>query len=902
MTTNIGSTWNKWDLHIHTPDSLINGYTGDDAWDRFLNELEALPAEFKVLGINDYIFLDGYKKIIAAKSGGRLSNIDLILPVIELRLDKFGGSRSNLSRVNFHVIFSDKISVETIESQFLNALSQSYSLTPQKEALLQEGKWSGVPTIQSLIDLGQKVIDSVPEGERQHYDSPIEEGFNNHCVSYEKVIELLSTPYFEGQIMTAVGKTEWADIKWNNQSIAEKKSIINAADLVFISSDSAENCRDARLSLIESRVNDRLLDCSDAHHFAASTDKDRIGKCYTWVKSDTTFEGLRQAICQYDNRILISEERPIDPLLKISTVKLDFPEDTLISNEESESDFCFRGNNNTISFSPNLTCIIGGRGSGKSTLLNLFHEKTYPGENAFFVKNRLESQGHHISISDSITINEGDESLQVEFLQQNEIELFAADPNRFTHAIFGRLIKKDQNGYIVEAEEKAQNHIHQINQYIDRLEDKHDLQHDLKELKKELATNKRIITSLESDEYNGLTKELQTLSSANEALRAGEKRFNQYVNEITISSKLQQNASYTTQYDGVSTDLSKDVLDRISVYEKDTRIIEARSEAETNEPRIKELKKEIEVYLKSKGLTEENLTDAKNATERIAELEQKIIELNEGIDNIDSELSEFALIEDLETSYAQLISEQLAPVNTLLNQLGSHVKPIRLEYSFDATAASKVVHEHLADIIVNTYQGQRRLDSIRSAFSKIDFGNLPEHDEFLPLIDQNNKSGQNLHHYFSNCYVYELFKLFVRSKYIDVSKRKTIDVFYDEKPIESTSFGQRCTTAIVVLILIGNTPIIIDEPEAHLDSSLIAQYLVDILKQKKLERQIIFATHNANFVVNGDAELIHILDISAENQTIITSTTIENLEHRERLLALEGGVEAFKHRETRYGI
>jgi predicted metal-dependent phosphoesterase TrpH len=59
-----GSTWKKWDLHVHTPASVVNNYPGDDeqAWEAFLADLEALPAEFKVVGINDYIFLDGYRR------------------------------------------------------------------------------------------------------------------------------------------------------------------------------------------------------------------------------------------------------------------------------------------------------------------------------------------------------------------------------------------------------------------------------------------------------------------------------------------------------------------------------------------------------------------------------------------------------------------------------------------------------------------------------------------------------------------------------------------------------------------------------------------------------------------------------------------------------------------------
>jgi hypothetical protein len=88
-----GSTWKKWDLHVHTPESLIQHYPGGKAgaWDAFLSDLEELPPEFKVIGINDYIFVDGYERILKEKESGRLENIDLFLPVVELRLDKFGG-------------------------------------------------------------------------------------------------------------------------------------------------------------------------------------------------------------------------------------------------------------------------------------------------------------------------------------------------------------------------------------------------------------------------------------------------------------------------------------------------------------------------------------------------------------------------------------------------------------------------------------------------------------------------------------------------------------------------------------------------------------------------------------------------------------------------------------------
>ncbi len=87
-----GAEWRKWDLHVHTPASIKHRYTGEtDPWDRFLTELERLPREFAVIDINDYWFLDGYKRVREEFEADRLQNLDDIFPVLELRLDQFGG-------------------------------------------------------------------------------------------------------------------------------------------------------------------------------------------------------------------------------------------------------------------------------------------------------------------------------------------------------------------------------------------------------------------------------------------------------------------------------------------------------------------------------------------------------------------------------------------------------------------------------------------------------------------------------------------------------------------------------------------------------------------------------------------------------------------------------------------
>ncbi len=63
-----GSLFRRWDLHVHTPQSIVPGsFVGADAWERWLQDIEALPAEFGVIGVNDYLFLDGYKRALYEK-------------------------------------------------------------------------------------------------------------------------------------------------------------------------------------------------------------------------------------------------------------------------------------------------------------------------------------------------------------------------------------------------------------------------------------------------------------------------------------------------------------------------------------------------------------------------------------------------------------------------------------------------------------------------------------------------------------------------------------------------------------------------------------------------------------------------------------------------------------------
>ena len=97
-------------------------------------------------------------------------------------------------------------------------------------------------------------------------------------------------------------------------------------------------------------------------------------------------------------------------------------------------------------------------------------------------------------------------------------------------------------------------------------------------------------------------------------------------------------------------------------------------------------------------------------------------------------------------------------------------------------------------------------------------------------------------------------------------------------------------------------PFIFDQPEDDLDNDFIVNELVPIFKEIKKYRQVIIATHNANLVVNADAEQVIIAENNNEELSYI-SGSIENPLIREQICnILEGGQEAFENRKNKYNF
>lgn len=128
-------------------------------------------------------------------------------------------------------------------------------------------------------------------------------------------------------------------------------------------------------------------------------------------------------------------------------------------------------------------------------------------------------------------------------------------------------------------------------------------------------------------------------------------------------------------------------------------------------------------------------------------------------------------------------------------------------------------------------------------------------------------------------------------------------------PFERASPGQRAAALLFILLEQDAGTLIIDQPEDDLDNRAVMD-LVARLRTAKQRRQMIFATHNPNFVVNGDADKVIALGMARAEKNrrsdepqiqIEVDGAIETRGVREAITTtLEGGEDAFKLRGRKY--
>lgn len=362
-TVRRGSTWAKWDLHLHTPCSASNNQfpklpeNGEPDWEPYVATLEKLEG-FAAVAVADYFEIEGYKHLREVRAHGRLQNIPLLIPNIEFRIDKFVGTQGGAKqrRINLHVIFSDLVRPEDIEEHFLRNLTFTCEAYPQGI----DEKWR-ISRAQ-LTQLGQRLIK-----EHKEFDGmqPFAVGCMNAAVSVQEIKAALEghRSLFDGKYLIVLAEDSLSDMKWGGQDHQTRRVLLQGANAIFSANPKTRAWALGQGDMSPDDFRKEFKSLKPCIHGSDAHSLETLGKPaenrFCWIKAEPTFEGLKQILCEPADRVTIGESAP--------NLKHDYQ--MLRSVQISGAETWFSAA--PVPLNADLISVIGGRGSGKSALAEL---------------------------------------------------------------------------------------------------------------------------------------------------------------------------------------------------------------------------------------------------------------------------------------------------------------------------------------------------------------------------------------------------------------------------------------------------------------------------------------------------------------------------------------------------
>ena len=647
-----------------------------------------------------------------------------------------------------------------------------------------------------------------------------------------------------------------------------------------------------------------------------------IGRRYTWIKlASPRIEALRQAFLAGDSRIRIAYERGENgKLIEISNP----PNETaggrpwLKSVEvKGEASFFGGGSGTRFDLSPDLTCVIGGSMTGKSTFLDglRVHLGAPLPENDESLSKQIEGRGRIRFLgSDSadvpLKLEGGDPTAehfdrwQAVFFSQNELQKLAQEPDAVEEVLArfaaseateikardeqlrsmddglrcaaSRLDEFDNQAAEVEQScERCRGAVEKLEAFKDAgIEEYHRASRDLarwmdsaKASKKFAKAIDRVLQTAESIDMPDIDSALATL--------------------LRTAGVDEQAEAFSERWDRIADSLraaKRELTDAAAVIESIANVLK------TNEQNVQ---RGMNRTLADIGMDSSKIDEFQALSRQAALLESyeaALHEINE------TRRKEERAFEELLEKRNSLVEEQRA--------------------AFDQ--ARKAIGEK--------FEG-------RISASRIDNGNLQPLDKFLRGLskqgvtrwwnDQKDKhppgtlmanlKAGDLGSVRMSGAVQDTFReTLTRSKRRELKAIRCKDRYLlksrvggnNYRPLDQLSGGKRVSLLLSLLLETDdNRPLVIDQPEDEIDNRFLFGTILPALKRLKGRRQIIMATHNANIVVNGDADQVIQLEADADRGWIAQSGAIEDPAVRKAIIqTVDGGDEAFRLRRKKYGF
>jgi ABC-type Mn2+/Zn2+ transport system ATPase subunit len=938
-----GSEWRKWDLQIHVPGAKhadqYKAENCDDIWEKFIEYIK--NSDVSVFGITDYFSIDGYvtfrektKNVIELKD-------KKFFPCVELRLDI--SVNRDLEQLQCHLIFDNDYEIDKINN-FLSHLQLTNKKTNNAAAycidkdITECGGYDGVSVTKEKLE--ESLINSFGN-DRPFLIAGIASGMGSNRANANSNIKKELADLFDNFCDLFFGHDDNRNY-YLNENRHENKDFMAKAKPVVATSDC--HCFDD----CEKKLGKKFLIRNQE-----GKDLERYG--FTWIKADTTFEGLRQIIYEPVDRVAFSYEKPESKKSYYLIDKVRFIDSTGQDNFSSD----------TIDINQNLVTIIGGKSTGKSLLL-YYIAKTIDKKE---VENRFEeySAANQYNCDESPNFNfevvwaDGDSTFlkniedyntiderKILYIPQNylnklsEINARSRDTlNKFVKDIFlqNEDIRENYESNLTRIKGLSKSipntvaNLYQIKQEIEEIEESIKQLGDEKGIKKYIAKLQREADSIKRK--SGLSnKEIKDY----EALLEKEKEANKVI--AVLSNEKKSLVSFKEELLQKLESLEELRDEQLSYLEND------------------EIKKEFLKEFDKIGQMKTNLLKAANNI--ISFVNAKIKDYQKELEKIKKDLMPFMakikLQDEMKKKNEALMDEQKKLDKITLEKKSLEKK--KNNYNKEKMSLIEIYKEIFKgyDDVKNGFKKYENFFEDINLNVSVGFNEKRFNDEvingFLNKQDlkRNNKSisWEDEYEYQFDPYLHLTFITDVLNSIIDgkiktIKGRSTKDalvnllddyfdldfiITYKNDSLDKMSPGKKSLVLLRFLIDFSNEewPILLDQPEDDLDNRSVYEDLVSFVKNKKKNRQIIIVTHNPNLVVGADAEQIIVANQEGQERgrdnkkfkfeyvSGSLENTFEMPESQQKAILfrkgirqhvceiLEGGQIAFEKREKKYGF
>ncbi len=657
-----------------------------------------------------------------------------------------------------------------------------------------------------------------------------------------------------------------------------------------------------------------LYHSSDAYRLTGTGDADfAIGNRFTWMKlAAPSIEGLRQAFLAHDSRLRIAYVRDASK----SFVLRPDPPSTEASGRPWIRRVSIRGAGSffggpssapataEFEFSPDLTCIIGPSMAGKSTLLDglRVHLRAKLPKDPELSKSVLSRAEVRFSAGRPDVAVEWQSSSNAElgtplFFTQSELQTLASDSTALEEDVLAHLLP---NG-------------------ASRLRS---LTNDIETLDGELGRLVPRLNSL-SDATSRAEQEVKQAETAEQklaVLRAA--GFEQWQSSNRQVTKLERLLAQI----GEEGRRFAPLLDATKSWALEAEGLEAAAESVAVVDKIRSLEKVTESARDElRGLwtfISEQLRVAREVSEsHRKELEQAMAAAGTGQGGL-TELRQLAdrvkYLESYRAEHRKLAAEELGLLETFEAKLRQR-KELREAYRNgmrDVAAEVRRLHDDRIELEIIPDARVDALDTFVRAFKQagitgwwnsLGAASRPSPDALGTALESGTLADVGMSATVASRFA-ELMPRAQRHALRALPCRDGVRLSMmvsdgNRRPLNELSGGQR--VALVLSLLLSSEdsrPLVIDQPEDDIDNRFLADTILPALRRLKGRRQVIVATHNANIVVNGDADQVMRLDATAEYGRIDVAGTIDEPLVRAAIVeTVDGGSDAFTLRQRKYG-